>query len=68
MQITINIPDNFPQTLILQQVKEFEKKLTQQAVRDVAGSLSSYANDYISTQQAIQQAWQEVMDEKYHRT
>jgi len=31
MQITINTPDNLPQSFIQQQIQEFEEKLRQQA-------------------------------------
>jgi hypothetical protein len=30
MQILINVPDNLPQTVIQQQIKEFEEKLKKQ--------------------------------------
>ena len=68
MQITINIPDNLPQAIVMQQIKEFEEKLTQQATQEVAGSLSHYAKSYIPTPQATSQAWQEIINEKYHST
>jgi hypothetical protein len=31
MQVTINIPENLPQTVIQQQIAEFEEKLREQA-------------------------------------
>lgn len=30
MQVLINVPDNLPQAIIQQQIKEFEEKLKQQ--------------------------------------
>jgi hypothetical protein len=33
---------------------------------ELAGCLKSYANSYIPTKQAIEQAWQEANNEKYH--
>jgi hypothetical protein len=32
----------------------------------IAGCLKEYAHTYIPTEQAIQQAWQAVINEKYH--
>lgn len=34
----------------------------------LAGCLKSYANGYIPTEQAIEQAWQEANNDKYHRS
>ena len=36
--------------------------------QNLAGCLQEYANGYISTEQAKQQAWQDVVNEKYHRS
>jgi hypothetical protein len=33
----------------------------------LAGALKDYAEGYIQTDQAVQQAWQETIHEKYHR-
>ncbi|MDO9215405.1 MAG: hypothetical protein Q7U23_16425 [Methylococcales bacterium] len=34
----------------------------------IAGCLKEYAHTYIPTEQATQQAWQAVINEKYHRS
>jgi hypothetical protein len=47
-------------------VKQFEEKLRKQAEDEVAGSFSHYANAYIPTNQAVQQAWDEIVDDKYN--
>lgn len=36
--------------------------------QQLAGSLKEFAKGYIPTDRAIQQAWQTVLDEKYHRS
>jgi hypothetical protein len=42
---------------------ESPKQAEQQAL---AGCLKEYANGYIPTDQAVQQAWQDSINEKYH--
>jgi hypothetical protein len=41
-----------------------EQKPTAQ--QSIAGCLKEYAHTYIPTEQAIEQAWQAVINEKYH--
>jgi hypothetical protein len=66
MQIVVYVPDALPQSFIQREVKQFEEKLRKQAEDEVAGSFSHYANAYISTNQAVQQAWDEIVDDKYN--
>ena len=48
MQVTINIPENLPETVIQQQIIEFEEKLREQAKQ-----VTSMANDKKQKYQAI---------------
>jgi hypothetical protein len=66
MQIVVNVPDALPQSFIQREVKQFEEKLRKQAEDDVAGSFSQYANGYIPTNQAVQKAWEDIVDDKYN--
>lgn len=66
MKMTINVPDNIPQAVILQQIAELEENLRRQAQPEVAGRLSQYAKNYIPTEEAKTQAWDAVINEKYH--
>ena len=36
--------------------------------KDIAGCLKEYANSYIPTEQAKQQAWDAIIDEQYHHS
>lgn len=55
-----------PHAVIQQQIKALEEKLKQQAQPEVAGRLSRYAKNYIPTEEAKKQAWDEVTSEKHH--
>ncbi len=48
MQVTINIPENLPETVIQQQIIEFEEKLREQAKQ-----ITSMASDKKKKYQAI---------------
>jgi hypothetical protein len=48
---------------------KFDSENKEQAKQQtIAGCLKEYANGYIPTEQAKQQAWDDSIDEKYHRS
>jgi hypothetical protein len=66
MQITIEVPDTLPQSVINREIKALEEKLKKQVEDNIAGCFSQYAKKYIPTSLAINQAWEEAMNEKYN--
>lgn len=77
MQLAIELPDDLGRAVLQHSnVQEFIKQAIEKALSDeqtkpqveLAGCLKSYANDYIPTEQAIEQAWQEANNDKYHRS
>jgi len=77
MQLAIELPDDTARAVLQQSnVQEFIKQAIETALSaeklkpqvELAGCLKSYANGYIPTEQAIEQAWQQANNDKYHRS
>lgn len=66
MQTMVNVSDTLTQSYIQRETKQVEEKLKKQVEDDVAGSFKKYANSYIPTSQAVKQAWNEIINEKYN--